>query len=161
RGQIRIIGASTFEDYRQHIEPKDAFARRFRPVNMSEPTHAECFKMLRHSYSQQYEDSDIKLSDHAIAAAIFFTKDIPRRYFPDKAIDIIEDAISETQMENISEEEITIDVRKIAEVYSASSREHRSVDLLIELFSTHIQHNRDYFPGLVASVPGLVASVTP
>lgn len=149
RGDIRILGAATFQDYNLYIAPKAAFARRLPQVLMDEPTHAQCFKMLQYSYAQISEQSRIKISHRAIAAAIFFSKDIQQRYLPDKAIDLIDDAISSAELElDDTENALTLTDRDIAAAWS-SCNQGLNVETLTRTFSRFVNQHSDYFPGLV------------
>ncbi len=148
RGEIRVIGASTNEDYARCIQPKRALARRFPQVVMDEPTHAQCFLMLQHSYGQTSGKERIKISDHAIAAAIFFTKDIPQRFFPDKAVDLIDAAVSYAELHGDTENDLILTERHIAEVLCLNCSKSNVNDLVL-LFKGAIILDFDYFPGLV------------
>jgi ATP-dependent Clp protease ATP-binding subunit ClpA len=143
RGKIRIISASTKEDYKNYIKPKGPFARRLPPVKMLEPPPAKCFEMLQHSYSQM--QGRIKISDEAIKAAIVFSKDIPDRYFPDKAIDLIDNAISHAELELDDTKNETLSEFHIAAAKSASSQQKGGE--LLDSFWSFLGKNPDYFPG--------------
>ncbi len=144
RGEIRIIGATTPDDYNRSIATKKPFARRLPCVLINEPTHAKCFEMLQLSYSQM--QGRIKVSNRAIAAAIVFSKDVPERYFPDKAIDIIDNAISHAELELDDTKNETLSELHIAAAKSASSQQE-VVDLL-DSFWVFLEKNPNYFPGL-------------
>lgn len=139
RGEIRVIGASTFQDYNQFIRPKGGFARRFPQVIMDEPDKVKCFQMLKHSYRQISERGHIKISNEAILAAIFYSKDIPERYFPDKAVDLIDSAISSLEIDcEDDENELTLTKEHIERVFN-SNRQMPNFDDLgwNDFFSQH------------------------
>jgi ATP-dependent Clp protease ATP-binding subunit ClpA len=145
RGEIRIIGASTFQDYTDYIQPKQGFARRLPQVMIHEPALVQCFQMLQHSYGLSLRQSCIKVSNAAIASAIVLSKDVPNRYFPDKAIDLIDDAISNAELKgDDSENNQTLTEQHIVEALSLNSQLH-SVDALIERFNQFMDQNPGYF----------------
>ena len=87
RGEIQIIGATTIEEYRKHIEKDAALERRFQPVMVAEPNEEDATKILfglRDKYEAHHK---IKISDEAIRAAVqLSSRYITDRYLPDKAI---------------------------------------------------------------------------
>ena len=101
RGEIRVIGATTFTEYRKHIEKDTALERRFAPVIIEEPTEAvsvEILKGLRPFYEKYHK---ITLSDEVLSLAVRLSKRyIPERFLPDKAIDLIDECGSKKNLEN-------------------------------------------------------------
>lgn len=95
RGEIRLIGATTLEEYRKHIEKDAAFERRFQPVRVEEPTEAVAVQMLT-ALKDPYEmHHRVRISDEAIAAAVRLSaRYVTERFLPDKAIDLIDEAAS-------------------------------------------------------------------
>ena len=95
RGEIQLIGATTLEEYRKHIEKDAAFERRFQPVRVEEPTEAVAVQMLT-ALKDPYEmHHRVRISDEAIAAAIRLSaRYVTERFLPDKAIDLIDEAAS-------------------------------------------------------------------
>ena len=95
RGEIQLIGATTLEEYRKHIEKDAAFERRFQPVRVEEPTEAVAVQMLT-ALKDPYEmHHRVRISDEAIAAAVRLSaRYITERFLPDKAIDLIDEAAS-------------------------------------------------------------------
>ena len=100
RGELRAIGATTLDEYRQHIERDPALERRFSPVYVDEPSVKETvdiLKGLRPRYEQHHK---VKISDEAIsAAATLSDRYITERFLPDKAIDLIDEAASKHVIE--------------------------------------------------------------
>jgi ATP-dependent Clp protease ATP-binding subunit ClpA len=143
RGDIRVIGASTFDDYNRCIKPKQAFARRLPQVQVNEPTLGKCYEMLQYSYGQILKQGHIKISDKAIAAAIFFSKDIPQRYFPDKAVDLIDDAISHAELYDDTENDLILTEKHIAKAVNSSE-----ADALILSFKGFFDQNGHFFSGV-------------
>ena len=95
RGEIQLIGATTLEEYRKHIEKDAAFERRFQPVRVEEPTEAVAVRMLT-ALKDPYEmHHKVRISDEAIAAAVKLSaRYVTDRFLPDKAIDLIDEAAS-------------------------------------------------------------------
>ncbi|MFL0248456.1 ATP-dependent Clp protease ATP-binding subunit [Candidatus Clostridium stratigraminis] len=101
RGEIQVIGATTLEEYRKHIEKDSALERRFQPVIVEEPTvedTIEILKGIRHYYEEYHR---VHISDEVIiAAANLSERYITDRYLPDKAIDVIDEASSRANLKN-------------------------------------------------------------
>ncbi|BBF45318.1 ATP-dependent Clp protease ATP-binding subunit [Lachnospiraceae bacterium KM106-2] len=99
RGEIQIIGATTREEYRKHIEKDAALERRFQPVVIEEPSEEEAILILK-GLREAYEDHHkLKITDKAIETAVkMSSRYINDRYLPDKAIDIIDEAASKVRL---------------------------------------------------------------
>ncbi len=99
RGELHCIGATTLEEYRQHIEKDPALARRFQPVMVDEPTVADSISILR-GLKEKYElHHGVRISDSAIVAACTYShRYISDRFLPDKAIDLMDEAASRLRM---------------------------------------------------------------
>lgn len=99
RGQLHCIGATTLDEYRQHIEKDAALARRFQPVFIKEPTVEEAISILR-GLKDKYElHHGVRIKDDAIiAAANLSNRYIGERFLPDKAIDLMDEAASRLRM---------------------------------------------------------------
>lgn len=101
RGEIQVIGATTLEEYRKHIEKDTALERRFQPVIVDEPTiedTIEILKGIKHYYEHYHT---VKITDEVIkAAANLSERYITDRYLPDKAIDVIDEASSRANLKN-------------------------------------------------------------
>ncbi|MBE6661902.1 MAG: AAA family ATPase [Ruminococcaceae bacterium] len=95
RGEIRVIGATTLNEYRKHIEKDTALERRFQPVTVGEPSVADTVKMLE-GIKHYYEDfHGIVIPDALLARAVTMSERyITDRYLPDKAIDLLDEAAS-------------------------------------------------------------------
>ena len=110
RGELRCIGSTTLDEYRQYIEKDSAFARRFQPVFVDEPSVIDSISILR-GLKEKYElHHGIRISDSAvIAACTYSNRYISDRFLPDKAIDLMDEAASRLKMiidskpENIDE----------------------------------------------------------
>ena len=99
RGELHCIGATTLDEYRQHIEKDPALARRFQPVMVDEPTVEDSISILR-GLKEKYElHHGIRISDSAIVAACTYShRYISDRFLPDKAIDLMDEAASRLRM---------------------------------------------------------------
>ncbi|MDP2812275.1 MAG: ATP-dependent Clp protease ATP-binding subunit [bacterium] len=93
RGQLRCIGATTFEEYKKHIESDKALERRFQPIIIDESSEAETYQILL-GLKENYEKfHNVKISDEAIKTAVTLSKRfMPDKKLPDKAIDLIDEA---------------------------------------------------------------------
>lgn len=99
RGELHCLGATTLDEYRQHIEKDAALARRFQPVFVSEPTVEDSISILR-GLKEKYElHHGVRISDGAIVAACTLSnRYISDRFLPDKAIDLMDEAASRLRM---------------------------------------------------------------
>jgi ATP-dependent Clp protease ATP-binding subunit ClpB len=100
RGDLHCVGATTLDEYRQHIEKDAALARRFQPVFVDEPSVEESISILR-GLKEKYElHHGVRITDAAIvAAATLSNRYITDRFLPDKAIDLMDEAASRLRME--------------------------------------------------------------
>ena len=100
RGELRMIGATTLDEYRKHIEKDAALERRFQPVIVEPPTVEEAIGILR-GLKERYEvHHGVRITDSAlIAAAVLSDRYIPARFLPDKAIDLIDESASRLRIE--------------------------------------------------------------
>ena len=103
RGEIQLIGATTINEYRKHIEKDAALERRFQPVMVEEPSQEEAVQILfglRDKYEAHHK---IKITDDAVKAAVkFSSRYINDRFLPDKAIDLIDEAASRVKIKNFT-----------------------------------------------------------
>src|SRR5213596_135524 len=100
RGELRCIGATTLDEYRQHIEKDAALERRFQPIFVGEPSVADTIAILR-GLKERYEaHHGVRIRDAAlVAAAVLSDRYITDRFLPDKAIDLVDEAASRLRME--------------------------------------------------------------
>lgn len=100
RGELHMVGATTLDEYRKHIEKDAALARRFQPVYVSEPTVEDTISILR-GLKEKYEaHHGVRITDGAIvAAATLSNRYITNRFLPDKAIDLVDEAASRLRMQ--------------------------------------------------------------
>ncbi len=112
RGEVRIIGATTLNEYRKYIEKDSALERRFQPVTVNEPSLSETVKMLEGIKHYYEEFHSIKIPDAVINRAVVLSERyITDRYLPDKAIDLIDEAASRLSL-NSAELNETLDIRE-------------------------------------------------
>ena len=101
KGQIRVIGATTLEEYRKSIEKDTALDRRFQTIIVEEPTPQETVEILKGVKHYYEKNHSIIISDEVIQAAVNLTgRYIQDKFFPDKAIDVIDEAGSKTNLNN-------------------------------------------------------------
>ena len=99
RGELQVIGATTLDEYRQHIESDAALERRFQPVHVDEPSIDETIQILRGVRSAYEEHHKLTITDDALnAAANLSARYVPDRFLPDKAIDLIDESSSRVRM---------------------------------------------------------------
>jgi ATP-dependent Clp protease ATP-binding subunit ClpC len=99
RGDLQCIGATTFDEYRKHVESDAALERRFQPVMVSEPTIEQTAGILRGLRSRYAEHHAVTISDAAVeAAATLSARYIVDRFLPDKAIDLMDEAAASVAM---------------------------------------------------------------
>lgn len=99
RGELQVIGATTLDEYRKHIESDAALERRFQPVVVEEPTVEESLDILRGVRSAYEEHHRLTISDEALDAAVHLSsRYVTERYLPDKAIDLIDESSSRVRM---------------------------------------------------------------
>ena len=99
RGELQVIGATTIEEYRKHIESDAALERRFQPIVVNEPTVDETIEILKGIRTAYEEHHRLTISDEALeAAAKLSSRYVTERFLPDKAIDLIDESSSRVRM---------------------------------------------------------------
>ena len=109
RGEIQVIGATTFTEYRKHIEKDAALERRFQPIKIEEPSIEETYEVLRGIKSYYENFHRVEISDALVHRAVVLSERyITDRFLPDKAIDLLDEACTCANLRNkaISEAEI-------------------------------------------------------
>ena len=105
RGEIHVIGATTLEEYRLHIERDAALERRFQAISIEEPSPETARAILRGLRERYEKHHGIQISDEAINAAVDLSiRHLPEHRLPDKAIDLIDEAASELRMRRLEEQ---------------------------------------------------------
>lgn len=99
RGELQLIGATTIEEYRKHIEKDAALERRFQPVTVEEPDREEAIKILKGLRSHFEEHHQVEITDEGLTAAVDLSiRYINDRFLPDKAIDLMDEASSKVRL---------------------------------------------------------------
>jgi ATP-dependent Clp protease ATP-binding subunit ClpB len=100
RGELRMVGATTLDEFREHVEKDPALERRFQPVLVGEPSVEDTIAILRGLNERYEEHHKVTISDAAlVAAATLSDRYITSRFLPDKAIDLVDEAASRLRME--------------------------------------------------------------
>ncbi len=104
RGEIQLIGATTIEEYRKHIEKDAALERRFQPVMIEPPDENECYNILMGLRSYYEKHHGVKITDESLLAAVkLSSRYIQDRFLPDKAIDLVDEAASRLKISSGAE----------------------------------------------------------
>ncbi|MEJ7819069.1 MAG: ATP-dependent Clp protease ATP-binding subunit, partial [Rubrobacteraceae bacterium] len=121
RGELQVVGATTLDEYRKHVEKDPALERRFQPVLVDEPTVDETVQILFGLRDRYEAHHRVHVSDEAIiAAAQLGDRYITDRFLPDKAIDLLDEAAAEVRLRSTV---TPVDVRRIEEEIAALERE--------------------------------------
>ena len=117
RGEIQVIGATTFNEYRKHIEKDAALERRFQPVKVEEPSINDTYEMLK-GIKSYYEDyHKVKISDSLLHKAVVLSERyITDRHLPDKAIDLLDEACTCANLRNKAISEYELNELEIADL---------------------------------------------
>ena len=135
RGEIQVLGATTFNEYRKHIEKDTALERRFQPVTVNEPTIEEAVDILR-GISHYYEEfHGVSISPEIARQAVLLSERyISDRFLPDKAIDLIDEACSDVNLKDP-------DISRLA----ASKKERADIELEMGMLTDDGEHDeKDY-----------------
>ena len=129
RGELRAIGATTYQEYQKYFEKDKALARRFQTVQIDEPSEEDAISILR-GLKERYENHhSVRIKDEAIVAAVQLSRRyISDRYLPDKAIDLVDEAAAKLRLEMHSLpselDEVERKVRQLQIERAALQREH-------------------------------------
>jgi len=156
RGELRMVGATTLDEYRKHIEKDPALERRFQPVFVGEPGLSEAVGILR-GLKEKYEvHHGVRITDPALVAAVRLSdRYIGDRFLPDKAIDLMDEAASRLRIEidSMPEEIDVLDRRatqlEIEREALREERDARSTERLTAL-ETELAEIREHLAGLKA-----------
>jgi ATP-dependent Clp protease ATP-binding subunit ClpC len=103
RGEIQVIGATTLDEYRKHIEKDAALERRFQPIHVDEPSIPDAIEILKGLRDRYEAHHRVQISDEAIDAAVNMSyRYISDRFLPDKAIDVVDEAAAKVRLASIS-----------------------------------------------------------
>ncbi|MCH5354024.1 MAG: ATP-dependent Clp protease ATP-binding subunit [Acutalibacter sp.] len=113
RGDFQVIGATTIDEYRKHIEKDAALERRFQPVNVGEPSEEEAIDILKGLKDRYEAHHKVQITDDSIEAAVRLSaRYISDRYLPDKAIDLIDEAASRVRLRTFTAPDDLQDMEK-------------------------------------------------
>jgi len=122
-GEIRCIGATTYQDYKTHFERDRALARRFQKIEVAEPSVEETHAILRGLKSHYEKHHRVTYTDRALrAAAELAAKHVNDRFLPDKAIDVIDEAGAAVQVQPASRQKKTVRTRDIEHVVATMAK---------------------------------------
>ena len=161
RGEIQVIGATTFSEYRQHIEKDAALERRFQPVTVEEPGIADSVQILKGIAPNYEKFHHVKISDELIESCVRLSERyINDRFLPDKAIDLLDEACSCAALADKELEEYEISGQKLRAVQDKidALQQEESVDYeelataKAEALQLEMQHNRLEPAALAAEV---------
>ena len=133
RGELQVIGATTLDEYRKHIESDAALERRFQPIMVEEPTVDEAIEILRGIRSAYEEHHRLSISDDALEAAVRLSaRYVSERFLPDKAIDLIDESSSRVRMYKSAaaktSKELVSELRKIRQNHALALEDGRNDD---------------------------------
>ena len=133
RGELQVIGATTLDEYRKHIESDAALERRFQPIMVDEPTIAETIEILRGVRGAYEAHHRLVISDEALdAAANLSARYVTERFLPDKAIDLIDESSSRVRMYKSpaarTSKELMTQLREARQGHTAAVEEGRNDD---------------------------------
>ena len=155
RGEIQLIGATTIEEYRKHIEKDAALERRFQPVTVEEPSEDETVSILYGIKGKYEEHHHVAISDEAIMAAVHLSnRYINDRNLPDKAIDLIDEASAavklrymdipenlKTMIEEIKSMDTQIECSLKIAAYAQAGETRRQQDALIKKYNAAMKRH--------------------
>ena len=135
RGEIQVLGATTFDEYRKHIEKDSALERRFQPVTVNEPTIEEAVDILRGIAHYYEEYHGVSISPEICRQAVILSERyISDRFLPDKAIDLIDEACSDVNLKDP-------DIKRLSEL----KKEWADINVEIEMLTDGGEHDeKDY-----------------
>jgi ATP-dependent Clp protease ATP-binding subunit ClpB len=149
RGELRMIGATTLDEYRTHVEKDAALERRFQQVYVGEPTVEDTIAILR-GLKERYEvHHGVRIQDNAlVSAAVLSNRYLTNRFLPDKAIDLVDEAASKlrieidsmpTEIDVVERRIMQLQIEKVAltkETDTASRERLHSLETELQLLST-------------------------
>ena len=174
RGEIQVIGATTREEYRKHIEKDAALERRFQPVVIEEPSAVQTISMLKGLRSRYEEFHKVEITDAAIEAAVQLSERyLNDRYLPDKAIDLIDEASAKFHLQTVyaqsdrtqeyekeredlyeQKEQVLIagDLERVRELLAAEKKLEKKIEKEEELKQEQRQKKDKILPSHIAQV---------
>lgn len=140
RGDLRCIGATTFNEYRKYIEKDKALERRFQPVQIDEPSVADSISIMR-GLKERYEiHHGIRITDTALVAAVELSdRYITDRFLPDKAIDLVDEAASRLRLEIDS---LPVELDEVERKISQLEIESRALAKEKDIEESRVRHEK-------------------
>ncbi len=134
RGELQVIGATTLDEYRKHIESDSALERRFQPIIVEEPTVDETIEILKGVRSAYEEHHRLLITDDALeAAARLSARYVTERFLPDKAIDLIDESASRVRMYKSpaaqEAKKLTAQLKQVREELLVAQEENRTEEI--------------------------------
>ena len=134
RGELQVIGATTLDDYRKHIESDSALERRFQPILVEEPTIDETIDILKGIRSAYEEHHRLRITDDALEAATRLSaRYVTERFLPDKAIDLIDESASRVRMYKSpaakEAKKITTELKEVRKKINLAQEENREDEI--------------------------------
>jgi ATP-dependent Clp protease ATP-binding subunit ClpC len=134
RGELQVIGATTLDEYRKHIESDSALERRFQPILVEEPTIEETIDILKGVRSAYEEHHRLNISDEALnAAAHLSARYVTERFLPDKAIDLIDESASRVRMYKSpaakEAKKLTTELKEVRKKISLAQEEDQTAEM--------------------------------
>ncbi len=168
RGELQLIGATTLDEYRKHIEKDAALERRFQPIVVGEPSEEEAVAILKGLRDKYEAHHKVKISDEAIEAAVSLSsRYIADRFLPDKAIDLVDEAASKLRLAAFTpsdeQRELEAEAKRLSEEKRAAVNEQdfeRAAHLRDEeqAVSDRLKGLKERFSEKNAGVTGIVTA---
>lgn len=159
-GKLRVMGSTTYSEYRSHVEKDRALVRRFQKIEVNEPTRDDCIEILKGLQARYEEFHKIRYADEALEASV----DLSERYLqdkklPDKAIDLIDEAGARAKLDHeegyeVGEEDIEAIVAKMAQIppKQVNTSDKESLRNLDQELRQVIYHQDEAIEQLVAAI---------
>lgn len=139
RGELQAIGATTLDEYREHVEKDAALERRFQPIIIAEPNLNDTIEILKGLRSKYEKHHQVKIDDSAVVAAVELSdRYIADRFLPDKAIDLIDESAAKVRLaavkepENLKQVEEELAAAKSAQIRSSKTAEKNQLQKKID-----------------------------
>ena len=157
RGKVRVVGATTLDEFRKHVESDKALARRFQPIIVPEPSEEDSVKILQGLRPSFEKHHGLVIEDEALVAAVKMSKRyVPDRFLPDKAIDLIDEAASLKGVKNKADtSEVKKSKAELAKVISEKEAavSNQNYEQAANLRARELQLKNEIEQGRVATTP--------
>ena len=143
RGEIQLIGATTLEEYRKYIEKDAALERRFQPVTVEEPTEQETLEILKGLRPYYEKHHGVRIEDEALEAAVRMSvRYINDRFLPDKAIDIIDEALEIKIRELLNQKEEAIKLADLSRAKRIQQEQNEAEEQIEKYRKKEVRRNK-------------------